>query len=309
MALAERLFGSWRVGRGRGPRSGPRDRRHRLDRRSRRPRHPPAGLGPDRDPDRSPRAAAPDRRLPRGLGHGRDPRRALQLAPEHEAARGEGLHVRRRCRLRHAPRRRAVLGPGRGQHRGHGPGDRRHARRADPDARHRGRRVRARRRTRLPDRRLPASVRDRRARSSGRWAAWPSTVSAVEELVGYRERIEAVGIDGDRRRRARRICTSTRPRSSSSATSTRSARRSRPPDLGRIVIERDEEPVASGPLDEVAVPGPGRRRDRDRTDGRRRGAVDPRHRRLRSSSRRRARSIGSTRTRAETFSRRVVSGE
>ena len=85
----------------------------RLHRRSRRSRHPPAGVGPDRDPDRSSRAAAPDRRLPCRLGHERDPRRALQLAPEHEAARGEGLHVRRRCRLRHAPRRRSVLGPSR----------------------------------------------------------------------------------------------------------------------------------------------------------------------------------------------------
>ena len=34
-------------------------------------------------------------RLPRALGHGRDPRRPVQLAAEHEPARGEGLHVRR----------------------------------------------------------------------------------------------------------------------------------------------------------------------------------------------------------------------
>ena len=62
--------------------------------------------------------AAADRGLPRGLGDERDPRRAVQLAPEHEAARGEGLHVRRRRRLRPASRGRPVLGPGRGQHRG-----------------------------------------------------------------------------------------------------------------------------------------------------------------------------------------------
>ena len=97
-----------------------------------RPGRPSAGLGPDRDPHRPPRAAAPDRRLPRRLGHERHPRRAVQLAAQHEAARGEGLHLRRGRRVRHAPRRRPVLGPGRGQHRGHGPGHRRHAGRARP---------------------------------------------------------------------------------------------------------------------------------------------------------------------------------
>ena len=78
-----------------------------------RPRHPPAGRGPDRDPDRARRAAAPDRRLPRALGDGRDPRRAVQLAAEHEAPRGEGLHVRRGRRLRPPPRRpaRSPLAP------------------------------------------------------------------------------------------------------------------------------------------------------------------------------------------------------
>ena len=81
--------------------------------------------------------------LPRGLRDGRDPRRAVQLAAEHEAPRGEGLHVRRGRRLRPAPRRRPVRGPGRGQHRGDGAGHRRHARGADPDARDRRRAVRA----------------------------------------------------------------------------------------------------------------------------------------------------------------------
>ena len=40
--------------------------------------------------------AAAARRLPRPVGRRRDPRRPVQLAAEHEAARGEGLHVRRR---------------------------------------------------------------------------------------------------------------------------------------------------------------------------------------------------------------------
>ena len=130
MALAERLFGSWtRPTDADGAGSAPIiDTGSTVGRAG--PRHPPAGLGPDRDPDRSPRAAAPHRRLPCGLGHGRDPRRAVQLALEHEAARGEGLHVRRRRRFRHAPGRGSVRGPGRGQHRGDRPGHRRHARRA-----------------------------------------------------------------------------------------------------------------------------------------------------------------------------------
>ena len=71
MALAERL----RVvdaGRGRRRSREPADHRHGFDGRSTRPGHPPAGIGPDRDPDRSPRAAAPHRRLPCGLGHGRE---------------------------------------------------------------------------------------------------------------------------------------------------------------------------------------------------------------------------------------------
>ena len=78
----------------------------------------------------------------------------------------------------------------------------------------------------------------------------------VEELVGYRGRIEV----GRRSTRSplRRGATSTsrRPRSSSSATWMRSGRPSRRPDLGPIVIERDETPVAAGPLDDVVTPGP-----------------------------------------------------
>ncbi len=82
-------------------------RRERSPRRADRAALPPAGRGPDRGPHRPRRAAAPDRRLPRGVRDERDPRRAVQLAPEHEASGGEGLHLRRRRRLRHAP------GPGR----------------------------------------------------------------------------------------------------------------------------------------------------------------------------------------------------
>ena len=111
-----------------------RDRRHRDVRRAARPRDPPTGLRPDGDPGRTPRPAPSDRRLPRRLGDERDPRRPVQLAPQHEAARGEGLHVRRGSRVRHAPRRRSVLRSRRRQHRGHRAGDRRHAGRADPDA-------------------------------------------------------------------------------------------------------------------------------------------------------------------------------
>ena len=45
--------------------------------------------------------------LPRRLGDERDPGRPVQLPAEHEAARGEGLHLRRERGLRHAARRAA----------------------------------------------------------------------------------------------------------------------------------------------------------------------------------------------------------
>ena len=67
-------------------------------------RGPPAGLRPDRDPDRPRGAAAPEPGLPRRLRDGRDPGRPVQLAAQHEAPRGEGLHVRRERGLRPAPR-------------------------------------------------------------------------------------------------------------------------------------------------------------------------------------------------------------
>ena len=63
------------------------------------PGRPSAGQRPDRDPHRSPRAAAAHPGLPRRVGDGRDPRRAVQLPAEHAAARGEGLHLRRRGRV------------------------------------------------------------------------------------------------------------------------------------------------------------------------------------------------------------------
>ena len=98
--------------------------------RTHRPGHPSAGRGPDRDPGGPPGPASADPGLPCRLGHERDPRRPVQLAAEHAAPRGEGLHLRGRRRLRHAPRRRSVRRPCRGQHRGDGPGGRRDAGRA-----------------------------------------------------------------------------------------------------------------------------------------------------------------------------------
>ena len=158
--IVERLLGGW------GPAVGAvdqrPDRRRRRGPRAVRPHRPPAGRGPDRDPDRACRRAAPDRRLPRAVGHGRDPRRAVQLAAEHEAARGEGLHLRRRRRLRPPPRGRSVQRPRRGEHRGHGARRRRLRGRARPDPRRAGHAGGAGGRPRLPRRRLPAPVRDAR---------------------------------------------------------------------------------------------------------------------------------------------------
>ena len=163
-----------------------------------------------------------------------------------------------------------------------------------------------RRRTRLPRRRLPAPVRDRgrgrrRARQPGR--PWPG----VEELVGYR--VEHRG--GRHRRQSRprpgRTSTSTTPRSSSSATWTRSARRSRRPASGRIVIERDEVPVAAGPLDRGRA---SQARSTTRTRPDRRPAPRSRTSRYRRRSPRPTAHEAIDRPDpAETFSRRVVSGE
>ena len=119
--------------------------------------------------------AAPIRRLPRPLGHRRDPGWPVQQPAQHEAARGEGLHVRRRRRLGPAPRTWAVRRPCRGQLRGHrsradGP-----ARRADADPRGAGRRRRARGRARLPRRACSRSGSRRLPLCSVRSRALPST--------------------------------------------------------------------------------------------------------------------------------------
>ena len=77
----------------------------------------------------------------------------------------------------------------------------------------------------------------------------------VEELVGYRGQVEAIGIEA--------IAAAARDHLHvdeaaivlvGDVDAFGSALEAA--DLGRIVIERDEPPVASGPLDEVIVPGP-----------------------------------------------------
>ena len=77
----------------------------------------------------------------------------------------------------------------------------------------------------------------------------------VEELVGYRERIEAVGI-ADIAAAAREHLHVDEAAIVLVGDVDAFGEALEAADLGRIVIERDEEPVASGPLDEVAVPGP-----------------------------------------------------
>ena len=266
VALADATLGGWTrsTGAAAGAAAG---RRRRPGTGRRGPRHPSTGQRPDRDPDRPRRPAAADPGLPRGVGHERDPRRAVQLAAEHAAPRGEGLHVRRRRRLRPAPRRRPVHGARRGQHRGHRPG---------------------RASTRSPSSsgcatsRSPTTSWPRRATSSsassrcgsrrpgavvGALAGLAVHGLPLDELIDYRARIEAVDIDaiaaaarahlarrsgGDRARRRRR-----RVR----------RRRSRPPAWARIVIDRDEGPhvpprrrddaaEAPGPIDEGDETGP-----------------------------------------------------
>ena len=164
----------------------------------------PSAAGPRRSTDRArsrPRSGSAiaacrgGSRLPRRVGDERDPRRAVQLAAEHEAARGEGLHVRRGRRVRHAPRRRSVRRARRGEHRGHRAGHRRHAGRA--------RRGCATRRSTRPSSRPPgtsSSASSRcgsrpRAPSSARWAAWRSTASASRSWSATARSIEAVDVD------------------------------------------------------------------------------------------------------------------
>ncbi len=180
---------------------GGRSRRHRQDRRRRRrppsvrPRPPPAGCRADGDPDRPCRGAAPDRRLPRPVGHGRDPRRAVQLAAQHEAARGEGLHVRGGRGLRPPPCRRAVRGARRGEHGGDGPGRRRLPRRAGPDPR----RARRRRRSSQAARDFLVGVFPLRFETPGPIVGALSGLVVhdlpEDELARYRPAIEAVTVE------------------------------------------------------------------------------------------------------------------
>ena len=98
---------------------GVRRRRHGAHRRHGRrhgplrPRHPPARRRPDRDPHRPSGPAPPPPGLPRRVRDERDPGRPVQLAAEHEAPRGEGLHLRRQRRLRPAAGEGSVHAPGR----------------------------------------------------------------------------------------------------------------------------------------------------------------------------------------------------
>ncbi len=129
--------GGWASGGRRSPRPAPIRAASALDGR-RRPARPRAGRVQTEIRVGHAGLCPADPRLPRGLGHERDPGRPVQLAPEHEAARGEGLHLRRGRRLRPAPRRRAVRGARRREHRGDGRRAGGHARRARPDPRRSG---------------------------------------------------------------------------------------------------------------------------------------------------------------------------
>ena len=95
----ERLFGDWQA-EGATPTRTP-DDASAVTKRVRQGR-PSTGGGPDGDPRGAPGRAAPASGLPRDLGHERDPGWPVQLPAEHEAPRGEGLHLRRECGLRHA---------------------------------------------------------------------------------------------------------------------------------------------------------------------------------------------------------------
>jgi hypothetical protein len=76
----------------------------------------------------------------------------------------------------------------------------------------------------------------------------------VEELVGYRERIEAVGI-GDIAAAARDHLHVDDAAIVLVGDVDAFGEALEAANLGRLVIERDEEPVASGRFDEAAVPG------------------------------------------------------
>jgi zinc protease len=94
---------------------------------------------------------------------------------------------------------------------------------------------------------------------------------AVEELIGYRERIEGVGIS-DIAAAARTHLHVDEAAIVLVGDVDAFGEALEAADLGRIVIERDEEPVASGPLDEIAAPGPV---DDDKETGPTAGAEEP----------------------------------
>ena len=156
---------------------------------------------------------------------------------------GAGFDLRRAAR--------AVRRAGRREHRGHrsrghGPPGRA---RADP------------RRDRVTDAELrrPATSSSacsrcgsrRRARSSGRSPGSFVHELPDDELASYRPAIEAVSIDDVLAARAGPPRTSIRPRSSSSATRTRSASQIEAAGFGRVEVERDEGPVMEGPIEGV----------------------------------------------------------
>ena len=226
-----------------GGRRGDLERPHCRPVRGRRtpdPADPSAGLGPDRDPDRPRRRRPAGSRLPRPVGHGRDPGRPLQLAAEHEAARGEGLHLRRERRLGAAPWPGTVRRPGRRQRRGHHAGRPGHPRRAGADPRGAGHGGRAQGGARLPGRRLPDPLRDARARSWVPWPDWRSTACRTTSSRGT--------ANGSRRSRSTTSWPRPGPtsissalRSSWSATPMRSRASSPRPDFGVIDVEREPE--------------------------------------------------------------------
>ena len=150
---------------------------------------------------------------------------------------GAGFDMRRGAGTVHRPRR--------GEHRSHGPGGRRHARRARADARRAG-----------PWPELAAArdflvgVFPLRFETPGAVVGALAGLAVhglpLDELTDYRARIEAVDVDAVER--AARDAPARRPsaRSCSSATSTRSGRDLEAAGLGRLVIDRDERGVAAG---------------------------------------------------------------
>ena len=168
----------------------------------------------DRAPVRAPRHA----RLPGAARDERGARRPVRQPDQPQAARGEGLHLRRAHRLRLAARAGAVLDAGQRAHGGDRRRDSRLARRARGDPRRAaGHRQRAGAGEGVADPRLPAQLRDGAAGGPRRGAA-RALRSAGHLLRGVRAAHQRR--DGRRRHARRRRATSIRPgsRRSSSAT-------------------------------------------------------------------------------------------